>query len=85
MDNRDKNKKMDRNTSPDQGSDVNRSKSSDLGKQKGDSSADFGQNIGRSEGLDNEPSRRGNQSNDSFNKNKDSGRGSSQGGGISEH
>ncbi len=37
---------------------VNRNKSSKIGEDKGESNADFGQNIGRSEDLENEPSRR---------------------------
>lgn len=54
---RDKMSKMD--------SDVNRNTSSQIGKNKSDSSADFGQNIGRSENMKenlNEPiSRTGNR------------------------
>ena len=39
--------------------DVNRSTSERKGRIESDSNADFGQNIGRSENWDSEPSRRG--------------------------
>jgi hypothetical protein len=53
MDNRERDK-MKSNTS---GSDVNRNTSSRIGKDKSDSPADFGQNIDKSEKL-NEPNSR---------------------------
>src|SRR2546421_4416057 len=56
MENRDRDK-MSRNTKSTSAGDVNRNTSSQIGKNKSDSSADFGQNIGRSENL-NEPSSR---------------------------
>lgn len=58
MDNRERDK-VSKNTQPTSGGDVNRNTSSQIGKSKSDSSADFGQNIGRSENLD-EPNSRGN-------------------------
>ena len=54
MENRDRDK-MSRNTESTSAGDVNRNTSSQIGKNKSDSSADFGQKIGRSENL-NEPS-----------------------------
>ena len=56
MENRDRDK-MSRNTESTSAGDVNRNTSSQIGKNKSDSSADFGQKIGRSENL-NEPSSR---------------------------
>ena len=56
MDNRERDK-MSRNTESTLAGDVNRNTSSLIGKNKSDSSADFGQNIGRSENL-NEPNSR---------------------------
>src|SRR2546421_8847726 len=56
MENRDRDK-MSRNTKSTSAGDVNRNTSSQIGKNKSDSSADFGQKIGRSENL-NEPSSR---------------------------
>ena len=53
MDNRERDKM--KNTSD---SDVNRNSSSRIGKDKSDSSADFGQNIGKSENLNDEPNSR---------------------------
>ena len=50
MENRDRDK-MSKN-------DVNRSSSSNLDKSKSDSQSNFGKNIGRSEDISNEPSRR---------------------------
>jgi hypothetical protein len=55
MDNRDK---MKSNTS---GSDVNRDRSSQIKRDKSDSSADFGQNTGKSEKL-NDPNSRSSSS-----------------------
>jgi hypothetical protein len=51
------NRERDKMKNNDSGSDVNRNTSSQLGKDKGSSSADFGQNIGKSEEL-NEPNSR---------------------------
>src|SRR3954447_16173934 len=56
MENRERDK-MSKNTESTSAGDVNRNTSSQIGTNKSDSSADFGQNIGRSENL-NEPSRR---------------------------
>ena len=56
MENRDRDK-LSRSRTGTEAGDVNRSTSEDLGRSKSDSSAEFGQNIGRSENLD-EPSRR---------------------------
>jgi hypothetical protein len=52
MENRDRDK-MSKNVS-----DVDRSKSSNLDKSKDESQSNFGKNIGRSEDISNEPSRR---------------------------
>src|SRR4051794_12341665 len=49
--------KLSSNTSSTEGGNVNRNTSSNIGKSKNDTSASFGQNIGRSENL-NEPSGR---------------------------
>jgi len=56
MENRERDK-MSRNTESTSAGDVNRNTSSQIGKNKSDSSADFGQKIGRSENL-NEPGSR---------------------------
>src|SRR4051795_13665960 len=56
MENRERDK-MSKNTESTSAGDVNRNTSSQIGKNKSDSSTDFGQNIGRSENL-NEPSSR---------------------------
>jgi hypothetical protein len=64
MENRDRSK-MSQNTTPTEGGDVNRNTSSNIGKEKSDSSAEFGQNIGRSENPENEPSRRTNSTSSS--------------------
>lgn len=56
MENRERDKKS-WNTESTSAGDVNRNTSSRIGKDKSDSSADFGQNIGRSENL-NEPNSR---------------------------
>ena len=60
MENRERDK-VSRNTQSTSSGDVNRNTSSRIGKEKSDSSADFGQNIGRSENL-NEPSSRSSNS-----------------------
>lgn len=60
MENRERDK-MSRNTESTSAGDVNRNTSSQIGKNKSDSSADFGQKIGRSENL-NEPGSRGRNS-----------------------
>ena len=57
MENRDRDK-MSKNVSSTSAGDVNRSTSSNLEKSKDDSQSSFGKNIGRSEDLTNEPSRR---------------------------
>jgi hypothetical protein len=59
MDNRERDK-MSKNTESTSAGDVNRNTSSQIGKNKSDSSADFGQNIGRSENLNEPNSRTGN-------------------------
>src|SRR3954466_15395407 len=58
MENRERDK-MSKNTESTSAGDVNRNTSSQIGKNKSDSSADFGQNIGRSENLDEPSSRTG--------------------------
>src|SRR5436190_21081195 len=60
MENRERDQ-MSKNTQSTPVGDVNRNTSSQMGKEKSDSSADFGQNIGRSENL-NEPNSRGSKS-----------------------
>lgn len=57
MENRDRDK-MSKNTTSTPAGDVNRNTSSQQGQKKSDSSADFGQKIGQSENLGNEPTRR---------------------------
>jgi hypothetical protein len=59
MDNRERDKVSRNNSSSTEAGDVNRQTSERQGRQKSDSDANFGQNIGRSENLENEPSRRG--------------------------
>jgi hypothetical protein len=59
MENRERDK-MSKNTESTSAGDVNRNTSSQIGKNKSDSSADFGQNIGRSENLNEPNSRTGN-------------------------
>jgi hypothetical protein len=59
MENRDRDK-MSKNTEPTSAGDVNRNTSSQIGKNKSDSSADFGQKIGKSENLNEPNSRTGN-------------------------
>src|SRR5688572_25277264 len=56
MENRDRDK-VSRNTSSTEAGDLNRETSSRIGNERDDSDAEFGQNIGRSENLD-EPNRR---------------------------
>jgi hypothetical protein len=60
MENRERDQ-MSKNTQSTPAGDVNRNTSSQSGKEKSDSSADFGQNIGRTENL-NEPNSRGSKS-----------------------
>jgi len=60
MENRDRDK-----MSKDVGSNVDRSKSSNLDKSKSDSQSNFGKNIGRSEDISKEPSRRSGSVDDS--------------------
>ena len=57
MENRERDK-MSKNTESTSAGDVNRNTSSQIGKNKSDSTADFGQNVGRSENNMNEPSSR---------------------------
>lgn len=57
MENRDRDK-MSKNINPTPAGDLNRNTSSQEGQKKNDSNADFGQKIGRSENMENEPSRR---------------------------
>src|SRR5256885_11064951 len=61
MENRERDK-MSKNTESTSAGNVNRNTSSQIGKNKSDSSADFGQNIGRSENLNEPSSRTGNSS-----------------------
>ena len=77
MENRDRDK-MSKNTGSTEAGDINRSTSERKGRVESDSSADFGQNIGRSENWDSEPSRR------SGNIDSDSDSGSSLGSSSSE-
>jgi hypothetical protein len=65
MDNRERDK-MSKNTESTSAGDVNRNTSSQIGKNKSDSSADFGQNIGRSENLNEPNSRTGNVGSSGF-------------------
>jgi hypothetical protein len=53
----------DRDNMNDDESSVNRNTSDKKGRVENDSNADFGKNIGRSENLENEPSRRSNSDN----------------------
>jgi hypothetical protein len=57
MENRDRDKVSRNNTSPTDAGKVNRETSKDIGNRKDESSSEFGQNIGRSEDL-NEPNSR---------------------------
>ena len=57
MENRDRDK-MSHNEKSSSTGNVNRSTSPDLDRSKGDSQVDFGKNIGRSEDISSEPSRR---------------------------
>jgi hypothetical protein len=77
MENRDRDK-MSKKTESTSAGDVNRKTSSDIGHQKSDSSADFGQKIGRSEDIENEPSRK--SGGDSSGMQSDSGRSSGSSG-----
>lgn len=56
MENRDRDK-MSESTSSTPAGDVNRKTSSNIGKKNSDSESSFGQNIGRSENWDSEPSK----------------------------
>jgi len=65
MDNKDRDK-LSRNTTPTSAGNVNRSTSERMSHEKSANSAEFGNKIGRSEDLENEPSRRsGSNSNSS--------------------
>jgi hypothetical protein len=57
MENRDRDK-VSRNTGPTPAGDINRETSENIGKIRSDSDAEFGQNIGRAENPESEPSRR---------------------------
>jgi len=61
MENRERDK-MSKNTGSTSAGDVNRNTSSQIGKNKSDSSVEFGQNVGRSENLNEPSSRTGNSS-----------------------
>jgi hypothetical protein len=74
MENRDK---MDKNVDNTGASDLNRSK---LDKSKDESQSNFGKNIGRSEDISNEPSRRSGSVDSSGMKGKDVGSSKSSGG-----
>lgn len=76
MENRDRDK-MSKNVNSTSSSDVNRSSSSKLDQSKGDSQSSFGKNIGRSEEISNEPSRRSGSVDSSGMKGKSSDLGSS--------
>ena len=79
MDNRNRDKMSKESTSSTSAGNVNRQTSQDIGNRNSDSDASFGQNIGRSENLENEPSRRtGSQS-------SSSGSRGSSGQGVSDH
>jgi len=57
MENRDRDK-LSRNKTSTPAGDVNRNTTSDIGKSQSGTSAEFGQNIGRSEKPESEPNRR---------------------------
>ncbi|MEA2325819.1 MAG: hypothetical protein QOE68_778 [Thermoanaerobaculia bacterium] len=65
MENRERDK-MSKNTESTSAGDVNRNTSSQIVKDKSDSSADFGQNIGRTENLNEPNSRTGNVGSSGF-------------------
>jgi len=65
MENRERDK-ISKNTEPTSAGDVNRNTSSQIGKNKSDSSADFGQNIGSGENLNEPNSRTGNSGSSGF-------------------
>lgn len=66
MENRERDKMSNEKSSSTSAGDINRSTSSNIGKDKSDSSVDFGEKIGRSEEWDSEPSKRsGSMSGDS--------------------
>lgn len=62
MDNRDRDKVSRNNSSPTDAGEINRETSERESQRKNESDASFGQNIGRSENLENEPSSRSNNS-----------------------
>jgi hypothetical protein len=64
MENRDRDK-LSQSDHPTDAGDVNRETSSRIGKEKSDSEAEFGQNIGRSENLDEPSHRTGSEGSDS--------------------
>jgi hypothetical protein len=75
MENRERDK-MSRNTESTPAGDVNRNTSSQIGKNKSDSSADFGQNIGRSENMNDPNSRTGNSGSSGYDSSSSSSRSS---------
>jgi len=86
MDNRNRDKMSDESMGSTSAGNVNRNVSQKSGNVKSDSDASFGQNIGRSENMENEPSRRsGSQSSNSGNLGSSSGStGSSSGSSSSQ-
>jgi len=58
MDNRNRDKMSKESSSSTEAGNVNRKTSQDIGNVESDSNASFAQNIGRSENMENEPSRR---------------------------
>jgi len=75
MENRERDK-MSKSTESTSAGDVNRNTSSQIGKNKSDSSADFGQNIGRSENLNEPNSRTGNSGSSGYESSSDPNRSS---------
>ena len=85
MDNRDRDK-LSKSTGSTEAGDINRETSKRKGESSSDSDASFGQNIGRSENWDQEPSRRSSSdegSSESVSSSDNSSRGSS--GRMREH
>jgi hypothetical protein len=83
MENRERDK-MSKNTGSTEAGDLNRSTSERKGSIESDSSADFGQNIGRSENWDSEPSRRSGNVDSDIDNDIESDSGSSLGSSSSE-
>ena len=78
MENRDRDK-ISKSTGSTSAGDVNRKTSSNIGQKKSDSSAEFGQKVGRSENIEREPSRKSGLG-DSSGMHSDSGRDSGSSG-----